>query len=156
MFDSKIRILVLGVGNRMKGDDAFGSLLAEELKIYESENLSVIDSGSVPENYIKQIIDFSPQYIVILDTVYSLEKKCGEIVILKNIDDIPSISTHAGSMSLFLQALKMQGLNARVFLIGVVPKDVSLKEGISNEVQSGIKKLKSEFPQYLKDLTIDK
>jgi hydrogenase 3 maturation protease len=150
------RVLVLGIGNRLKGDDGFGSILADRLKALEGEGLKVIDAGEVPENYIHQILDFAPQYLIILDTICLKDKKPGEIVILKEKDvGNLSISTHAPSLSLFLKVLRLSGLNFKAHFLGVVPKNVNMGEGFSEEVKEAIKLLEENIFTYIRDLRDD-
>lgn len=150
MFETNKRILVLGIGNRLKGDDGFGSVLAQRLKVYENENIRIIDAKEVPENYIAQIMNFKPKFIIVIDTIYSKEKKPGEIFILEDIQSLPSLSTHASSLNLLLDLLRVQDLKFKTFLFGVVPKDISFNEFLSQEVKSGLDKIFEQFPKFLK------
>ncbi|MCS7180956.1 MAG: hydrogenase maturation protease, partial [bacterium] len=64
------KIVILGIGNRLKGDDAVGSIIAEKLrKKIKNKNILVIDAESKPENYIGVIKKFSPSLILIIDTM---------------------------------------------------------------------------------------
>src|SRR5574342_1091615 len=47
------RVLILGVGNRLRGDDAVGPLLVEHLQ--GKVDIPLIDAGEVPENYLGPI-----------------------------------------------------------------------------------------------------
>jgi len=151
MSNSGIKVLILGIGNRLKGDDAFGSILAERLKVYQNRNLKIIDCGEVPENYLKEIFDFKPGCVAIIDTIYMPGRKPGDILLLKEgVKGAPSISTHAGSLELFLSALKMQGLNFRSFLLGIIPENVQMQENVSEKVSTGIENIFNKFPEYLR------
>ncbi|MDP8233763.1 MAG: hydrogenase maturation protease [Candidatus Saelkia tenebricola] len=155
MFKSKI--IILGIGNRLKSDDGFGSILAERLNSYQNENLKIIDCGEVPENYIREIFDFKPDSIVIIDALYVPDKAVGEVLILEEgAKDVPSISTHAGSLELFLDVLKMQGLSFNSFLLGIIPENVQMGEDISEQVQKGIEDILKKFPEYLKKFSLNK
>ena len=47
------KVLILGIGNRLRGDDAVGSILAERLA--KKLDVPIIDEGNVPENYLAPI-----------------------------------------------------------------------------------------------------
>ena len=58
-------MLVLGIGNEMMGDDAFGPLVIEKLK---KKNVSAeLWSGSTPENFITKIKG-PIEKLILLDT----------------------------------------------------------------------------------------
>lgn len=146
------RVLLLGIGNRLKGDDGFGSILADRLKAFEGGGLKVIDAGEVPENYIDQILDFAPHYLIILDTICLRDKKPGEIVVLKERDvGNLSISTHAPSLSLLLKVLRLSGLNFKAHFLGVVPKNINMGEGLSEEVKEAIELLEEDIFTYIRN-----
>jgi hydrogenase 3 maturation protease len=140
------RVIILGIGNRFKADDGFGSIFAERLKKYENQNLKIIDCEEVPENYINEIMGFKPERIIIFDAVYVQNKLPGEIIILEEKEiKGGGFSTHAGSLSSLFKLLRISGLNFEVFLIGVIPKNVEISEGLSFEVEEAIDKILSSF-----------
>ena len=63
------RVLLLGIGNRLRSDDAAGPLLADRLS--GRVNAEVIDAGDVPENYIGPIRKLGPEVVLALDAVRS-------------------------------------------------------------------------------------
>ncbi|MFW6040442.1 MAG: hydrogenase maturation peptidase HycI [Thermoplasmatota archaeon] len=130
--------LLLGVGNDIRGDDAVGELIARE---FEEDGWESVDCGSVPENYIIMIEEGEYELVVIVDAA-KMNLEPGEIRIVprKNLG-IFTMSTHALPLSLVIDFLEDK--TERVVLIGVQPKDMSLKEGISFEVRKAKDKLLS-------------
>ena len=63
----KSKVLILGIGNPLKADDAAGPLVCE--KISGRVKADVIDAGTVPENYIGSIIKKAPENILIIDAI---------------------------------------------------------------------------------------
>ena len=59
------KVLILGIGNRLRGDDALGSLLAEGL--VGKVNVPVIDASDVPENYLGPIESSGADLVIVLD-----------------------------------------------------------------------------------------
>ena len=85
------KILILGCGNILFGDDGFGPHVAEELqKNYNlPENVGVINAGSSVRNILFDIAlsEKKPDKIIIVDAI-DAEKIPGEIFEL-TIDEIP-------------------------------------------------------------------
>ncbi|MFH1297588.1 MAG: hydrogenase maturation protease [Bacteroidota bacterium] len=110
-FDNKI--LILGCGNILFGDDGFGPQVAEELqKNYQfPEHVTVINAGSRVRNILFDVVlsDVKPAKIIIVDAVDD-GKTPGEIIDLpieripeKKIDDF---SMHQLPTSNLLKELK--------------------------------------------------
>jgi len=112
-----MRIVVCGVGNVERGDDAFGPSVIEHL--YEGETLRKIDSGLFPENYLNKIVSLLPDLVIFLDTVGREEMRS---VILRNEEiasrSALSVSTHNLSFTAMYEFLKDSGVKD-VFFIGV-------------------------------------
>jgi hydrogenase 3 maturation protease len=58
------RWLLVGVGNDLRGDDAFGPLLARRLL---DEGIPAIDAGSAPENVTGPILRAAPDLLILAD-----------------------------------------------------------------------------------------
>jgi Ni,Fe-hydrogenase maturation factor len=84
------------MGNKERGDDAFGPYIVENFQ--ETDNIKKIDCNLYPENYLNKIIDLRPELIIFLDTIkkqdsgiilYSYERLSDEtIAIADRIIDI--------------------------------------------------------------------
>lgn len=59
--------LIIGIGNRLKGDDGAGCFVCQQLKDIIGQN--VIDAGTVPENYIGPIIEKRPDVLLVIDAI---------------------------------------------------------------------------------------
>src|SRR5574342_1429847 len=88
------RVLILGVGNRLRGDDAAGPLLVEHLQ--GKVDIPLIDAGDVPENYLGPIEESGADLVLIIDAT-DMDADAGAIGIF-NIDQVQdkSVSTHTG------------------------------------------------------------
>jgi len=112
-----MRIVVCGVGNVERGDDAFGPSVIEHL--HEGETLRKIDCGLFPENYLNKIVSLLPDLVIFLDTIGREEMKS---MILMNEEiagrSALSVSTHNLSFTAIHEFLKNSGVKD-VFFIGV-------------------------------------
>ncbi|MFP4142019.1 MAG: hydrogenase maturation peptidase HycI [Thermoplasmata archaeon] len=128
--------LLLGVGNDIRGDDAVGEMVAREL---DSDDWEKIDCGSVPENHITLIEDDEYETVVIVDAA-NMGLEPGEIrMVPKDHLGVFTMSTHALPLSTVMEFLERKV--KEVFLIGIQPKDMSLKEGMTTELQSAKEKM---------------
>lgn len=143
------QFLILGVGNRLRGDDAIGCLVIDELK--NENGLSVIDCGLTPENYIDKVISLKPERIIIIDAC-NFKSEPGKFKLFseKQIDKISQnlISTHTLPLNLTVTMIKKQ-LPCKIHLLGVQPEQINFGEGLSPK----LKKAKDEIIKYLRDLT---
>ena len=114
-----MRILLCGMGNKERGDDAFGPYIVENFQ--ETDNIKKIDCNLYPENYLNKIIDLRPDLIIFLDTI---KKQDSGAILLKNkeiLENNPiSISTHNLPFSAIYHYLK-ENTNAHIWFLGVKP-----------------------------------
>ena len=126
----KGRILLLGIGNTLKGDDGVGPLLAAKLK--GKIDAEVIDCGTAPENYTASIRRKEPGTIVIIDVV-DLKLKPGSVRIVDPADiKDETFSTHTISLKTFANFIKTEA-NAEVVIIGVQPEKIGFGVGLSEK-----------------------
>lgn len=60
------KIIIVGVGRTIRGDESTGLLIAEELAKMSHRNTLVIKAEDRPENYTEQIRHFNPTHILYL------------------------------------------------------------------------------------------
>ena len=131
-----IKKLLLGVGNDIRGDDAVGELVARE---FEKEGWKSVDCGSIPENYITTIDKGKYDTIVIVDAA-SMGIEPGDIrIVPRNNLGVFTMSTHALPLSLVMDFLEEK--TKEVILIGIQPKEMKLKEGITEEIEKAKERL---------------
>ncbi|HOK56758.1 MAG TPA: hydrogenase 3 maturation endopeptidase HyCI [bacterium] len=136
------KVAIIGIGNRLKGDDAAGSIIAEKLKEkVKNENLLVIDAEINPENYIGVIKKFNPPFILIIDAI-DFGSFPGDFRIFKpeQIKDT-TISTHNFSIPLLKNLID----NIEIYILGIQPEKIKLGENISQKVSETIEKIIKTF-----------
>ena len=138
-------IIILGIGNTLKGDDGLGPKLIEALRTADPDNIqNYIDAGIVPENYIGKIIKLKAKTIILIDAL-SFNGNPGEIKQLKPAAlSGAGFSTHSLSPDLFLSLISKE-LNPNVIIIGIQPEQVALGEGLSSAIQSSLAILQEEI-----------
>lgn len=134
------RCLVLGIGNRMRGDDAVGSRAAEELI---RQGVAALDCGEMPDNYVGKVWEQQPEELIIVDAC-DFGGEPGEIRIfedgdLERIASAP-LSTHQVPLPMLIGLIQMrQGVARRVRLVGIQPARVEyFQEHMSREVAAAL------------------
>jgi hydrogenase 3 maturation protease len=136
------KIVVVGVGNRLRGDDAAGPVLVDRLR--RMPGLTCIDAGSALENHLGSIIRLRPDTVLIVDAVH-LGLSPGEYE-LRDPGGIreQGLSTHDVSLRLCLELLA-RNIAGRVFLLGVQPRSLSFGHGLSGVVHRALVVLEHEI-----------
>jgi len=128
------RIVFVGVGNRMRGDDGIGPVLIDHLNGHLP---NTIDTGVTPEEYTGVIKRLNPSVIVICDSA-----DCGAepgSVRIAEADEISRvrISVHKISLEIIMDYLKEE-TGADVFLLGIQPADISYSSTLSAAVSNAV------------------
>lgn len=137
--------LLVGIGNTLKADDGIGSEICSQLKQLIPDN--VIDTGTVPENYIQVILKKLPKTILFIDAI-DFGASAGTIRIFDSYDVCTGgVSTHTFSLRVLSEMLA-QKTNAKIYFIGIQPKSTQIGDPMSGEVESA----KKEVLEQLKHL----
>ena len=132
------KTIVLGIGHTLKGDDGAGPLVCQQLTGKTSAEL--IDTGTVPENYIQPIIKKRPQNLLIIDAI-DFGASPGSINIFKPEQLNSSVfSTHTLSPRLFVDMIT-QAIDVDVYFIGIQPAQTQLGQSVSAQVNQAIQSL---------------
>jgi len=143
----KGKIVLLGVGNRIRGDDAAGPELIEILKKRPPDirkEIFLFDGEEVPENYLIPIANLKPNLVIIVDVV-DFGSRPGAVKLFP-IQQIPqgSVSTHRLSLR-FLGSYLEKKTQAKIYLLGIQPKSIKLGEKLSLEVKKTLSDLADFF-----------
>ena len=129
------KVVVMGMGNPCRGDDAAGSRVAE--RICGAPGVHVIDAQDVPENHLRQIVRHQPDTVVLIDAV-DLHSPPGSVALLdKNQTMGHWPSTHRLPISLLVDYLERE-THARIFLIAIQPLETAFLQPVNSEVAASI------------------
>ncbi|MDD5292457.1 MAG: hydrogenase maturation peptidase HycI [Candidatus Omnitrophica bacterium] len=136
------KVLIVGIGNSLRGDDSFGPALTERIEGKVKANC--LDAGSSPENYIGKIIKLQPDVILLIDAV-SMDKEAGYMRLIK-ADEIPQygFSTHNVSPRLMIENIK-EHIKAEIFMLGIQPKNLEFGSPLSEELHKKLLLLENTF-----------
>jgi len=123
-----IKILILGIGNVLFGDEGVGAHLANLMDqkyefISEEHSVDVIDGGTLAQILIPIITEYDKVFL--MDCVDVDDAKVGEVYCF-DFDKVPDFITWEGSaheveMLQTLQMIEMMGDLPPVKIIGVIP-----------------------------------
>ncbi|HOJ86464.1 MAG: hydrogenase maturation peptidase HycI [Elusimicrobiales bacterium] len=125
--------LYVFIGNDLREDDGAGPYIAKKIK---NDRIKIMDAGSVFENRVSEIIELKPDKLVIIDAAF-FGGKPGDMQILdeKNLKSYKMFSTHTLPLNIFLELIRDEIKNIEIVILGIQPKSMDYKEGISKEVQ---------------------
>ncbi len=138
----KFRLAVIGLGNDLKGDDGVGWFVAGELEKKFGKNPDILlIKTSTPENHVKEVRDFVPNMLLIVDAA-SFKGKPGEVRIIDE-REIQRVfySTHRTPLTVFLELLDKESPISRTRIIGIQKKSTRFGEPMSPEVRRAGEKL---------------
>jgi hydrogenase 3 maturation protease len=142
----KGKVVIVGVGNILRGDDGLGPVFVEGLK--NKVDAPCINAGNAFENYLGVIMRERPETVLLVDAVH-LDMNPGDFAIVDpSRIEHGGLSTHDISPSLFLNFL-VEEIQCNVFLLGVQPERITLGTGISQTVRETLKILENEAVEAL-------
>ena len=132
------RVVFVGIGNLLKGDDALGPKLVEGLA---SKGLKTVDAGTTPENYIGKVASMEPDTVVLIDAVH-LDSKPGSVELLEREDILGGIgfTTHTQSPAMVMERLELE-TGAAVLMLAVQPASLTMGAELTPAVQNTLNQL---------------
>ncbi len=131
--------VIVGIGNILKGDDAAGPLVCEQLE-RTGVSAELIDAATVPENYIQTIIKKAPRNLLIVDAV-DFGAPAGTVRIFEP-DQLSAhaVSTHTLSPRLLIDMVR-RSIKVDVYFVGIQPAHTQLGQSVSPAVSQAIQRL---------------
>jgi hydrogenase 3 maturation protease len=144
--DGAKKVVVVGIGNELNGDDGFGVHAAK--KLGNSGKLISIQAHTVPENFITKIAAEKPSHVIFLDAAI-LDAAPGTLCLLET-GDLARVATitHRIPLSKIIERL-VSIHNCSVFIIGLQPKSMEVGSDLSPDVQAAVDKLVGIFNKSL-------
>ena len=133
-------VAVVGVGNRLRGDDAAGSLVVERLQgeddLAGADDPRLIDAEQTPENYLDRLLASAPDVVLFVDAT-DLGAAPGTLR-LAGMSELAqrAQSTHAPSLRLTAEILAAHGIAS--LLLGIQPARTALGAGLTSAVAAAV------------------
>lgn len=134
----KGKVVIMGMGNILRGDDGLGPLLVERLK--DKLNAVCMNAETAPENYLGKIEKINPDTLIIIDAV-DLNLVPGDYAILKPEDLLKTgFTTHDISPLMLVEYLRTK-IKAETYVLGVQPQKIGIGDEISERVKKALNRL---------------
>jgi len=142
---SQARIVFVGVGHVLRGDDAAGPLLAQELSARGVAH--VIDAGPCPERALPAIVRASPEVTLFMDAA-DFGAPPGAYAVF----DAESVAARRagsgwGGLNLALHALQEQ-LACPAFVLGIEPLALHLGASPSSAIEEAVSEIARQIHWY--------
>ena len=145
------KVIVLGIGSELRGDDIAGILVTEELcKCSKSaKNLKVINGSTAPENFTGEIKNFNPTHLVVIDSASMAKSKPGTIRLI-DPGEIGNFSfcTHKLPINIMTDYL-IKSIGCEIIIIGIQPKTIDFGAKCSPEIKKSVKRVSSAIAKVL-------
>ena len=140
-----MKILVLGIGNLLFGDEGIGvhfvNYLKEKYRFESDHQLDFVDGGTLAQRLIPIIVEYDR--LIIIDTINAPGVKAGEVYFF-DFEVVPDTvdwqgSAHEVEMLQTLTMMDLAGDRPPTMIMGVVPTvieatEFSLSEGVADAV----------------------
>ncbi|TKJ37292.1 hydrogenase 3 maturation endopeptidase HyCI [candidate division TA06 bacterium B3_TA06] len=148
------KVLIVGVGNRMRADDAFGPLAIDKLK--ESMDLPqdwlLLDAGEVPENALGLVDKEKPDRVLLIDAC-DWGGQPGEVRFFSADEllklPIRILSTHGVPLSFWVKMAFIDHPDLKIEMLGIQAGDLTLNQPLSPEVSAALERIEELVRQHL-------
>ncbi|MFB0560517.1 MAG: hydrogenase maturation peptidase HycI [Candidatus Lokiarchaeia archaeon] len=148
------KVVLLGVGSELRGDDYVGMEICKRLKNKIPEKVSIIETGVSPENFTGKLRKIKPSHVIIFDAAdMNLEPGAVNLINSSDIGGL-SISTHHLPLNLFMEYLK-KTMNTSIIFIGIQPKSTEFGESLSRELKNTVLNLSIVLEKVLRETFSD-
>ena len=128
-------LVILGVGNNIRGDDGTGPYCADTLKKkINRANINIINTGEVIENYTGEIRNFNPTHVLIIDVAAGGFNPGTIFIVDKTRISDEDVSTHRMPLSMAIRFIE-ESIGSKVFMLGIEPESTEFNKPISNAVK---------------------
>lgn len=150
--DIPAKVAIVGIGNKLRSDDAAGILVAQKLMqsrcVRHLKHVLVMDAGHAPENMTGELRRFAPGVIMLIDAA-----EMGELpgtvrsIPMEDLDGM-SASTHSMPLSMLAGYLTLE-LHCDVALLGIQPSSNDFGENVSLVVLQAVDEIVKEIERSL-------
>ena len=138
--------IVLGIGNRLGGDDAAGTHVVDMLNRRRKRSMGssmpeivAIDTGTAPESYTSVIREHRPDLLIMVDAAdMGLPPGTLRIIPPEKIS-VLSFSTHHMPLSMLVSYVNE--FCGKILLVGVQPEGTEMNKYLSKVVRKSVKEL---------------
>jgi len=137
------KVVVLGIGNELLGDDAVGDRVARELATFNGTRFEAIPAGIAPENGAYMVSRAAPDVLIIIDAA-TLAGGAGEGAgsvapwDFYSADSLDTFchSTHSVPLNMLVTVWRQERPHLNVLFIGIAIRDTTFMAPLSPPVDA--------------------
>jgi len=131
------RVVLVGIGNPLRGDDAAGCLVARRLE--GTPGIIVVVSDETPERDVPRIVDLKPDLVILADAV-AMGRPPGTVEVMDTAALTGYLpTTHRLPLALLADILR-RASSAEVVVLAIQPDRVALGVDVSAGVAAAVER----------------
>jgi len=144
------RVVLMGVGNPMRGDDGVGVTIIQLLMETHLPGVMLLNTETVPESFIGKVESHEPTHVLLLDAA-NFGGRPGETRLIDSMHiGGQAVSTHSLPLTIFISYID-KSLGIKVLLLGVQPKSVIFGEEMTPELVEASKRIAETLHRVLSE-----
>ncbi len=157
-----MKILLLGIGNLLFGDEGIGvhfiNYIGQNYRFTGEHKVDIVDGGTLAQRLIPIIVEYDR--LIIIDTINAPGVKAGEVYFF-DFEAVPDVvdwqgSAHEVEMLQTLNMMDLAGDRPPTMIMGVVPTVIEATEfSLSEAVEDAVTLMESTLIGHLKTLGVD-
>lgn len=158
---SHMKILLLGIGNLLFGDEGIGvhfiNYIRQKYHFESDHTIDILDGGTLAQRLIPLIVEYDQ--LVIIDTINGPNVKPGELYFF-DFEAIPDAvnwqgSAHEVEILQTLHMMELYGDRPRTMIMGIVPTVIKISEfSLSEKVMQSVSLMEVTLLEYLDNLEV--
>ena len=148
------RVVIFGVGNRLRCDDRAGvefitklreKWCANQLSNGAETRRILVEAGEFPEDWFIRILDIKPEVVVVVDAV-DMQADPGSVAVFdaEDLPESPCFSTHRLPLKSMLKLWEKNG--SKTMVIAIQPESLDFGEKLSPRITMSINSLIKIMP----------
>jgi len=134
------KVVVAGIGNGIRRDDFVGVKVAQDLAGKVSKNVHLIESETVPESFVDEIVEVSPTHVLLIDAaLLGLPPGTVDLYDVEEVAATPGIATHALPLRVLCEYVTLL-TGARIALLLIEPEDTGFGEGMTPGLEAATRR----------------
>jgi hydrogenase 3 maturation protease len=144
------RVVLMGVGNPMRGDDGVGVAIIQRLQESGLPGVLLLNTETVPESFIGKVESHEPTHVLLIDAA-NFGGRPGETRLIdsQHIGG-QAVSTHSLPLTIFIGYIE-KSLGVKVLLLGVQPKAVAFGEEMTQELAEASERIAETLRRLLSE-----
>jgi hydrogenase 3 maturation protease len=144
------RVVIVGVGNPIRGDDAVGPKIIELLEETPMKDVLLLNTESVPEAFTGKVEEFKPTHVLMVDAA-NFRGAPGETKLITG-EQIggQAISTHSLPLNIFISYIE-KSLSVDVLLLGIQPLSIGLGAPMTEPLEAAAVSVANTLYQILSE-----